>query len=584
MTKSPHQWYSSLKRLTAHDQHKSEPLHVEEISQYSDQEQAEMIAKHKAKIANQYEKLELSDIKIPQFSPNEITQFPPSMVWLELTKLQTNKSTRQGDLPPKLWKLFAAYFAEPLTDIINTSLRTGQYPMIYKFDVQTPVAKVRPCLRLDQIRNISGLLTPDKVMESLISQLMISDMEDKMDPSQYGNQKGVSLQHYLIKMIHRILSAVDNNTKIETFAVVANLIDWKQAFSQQCPKLGIISFMENNVRSSLIPLLANYFQDRVMIVKHHGVTSVPRELNGGGPEGGTLGILEYLSQSNKNADCVRPNDRFKFVDDLTALEIVNLLTVGLTSFNVKHQVPTDLPEHGQYIPAENLKSQDYLNEIQNWTKNQKMVINETKTKTMIFNFTRNYQFSTRLQLNNVNLEVVNETKLLGTIVSDDLKWEKNTAAIVKKSYARMQLLRKVKSFNPPINQLKTIYTTFVRSVAEQSCTVWNSMLTQENIEDLERIQKCALKIILENKYEDYNSALNKMELTTLQERREELCKTFAFKCVTNVKTKMLFQLNTKTHEMITRNPEKYDTHFAHKERLLKSPVIYMQKLLNIETK
>ena len=204
---------------------------------------------------------------------------------------------------------------------------------------------------------------PDKVVESLLSDLMISDMKHKIDQSQYGNQKNVSLQHYLIKMIHRILSAVDNNTKRETFAVVANLIDWKQAFSRQCPKLGILSFIENNVRSSLISLLENYFQDRVMVEKHHGVTSVPRELNGGGPEGGTLGILEYLSQSNKSADCVGPDDRFKFVDDLTVLETVNLLTVGLTSFNVKHEVPADLPEHGQYIPAENLKSQDYLNQI-----------------------------------------------------------------------------------------------------------------------------------------------------------------------------------------------------------------------------
>ena len=41
------------------------------------------------------------------------------------------------------------------------------------------------------------------------------------------------------------------------------------------------------------------------------------------------------------------------------------------------------------------------------------------------------------------------------------------------------------------------------------------MITVENKEDLERIQKCALKIILENKYEDYSTALKIMELATL---------------------------------------------------------------------
>ena len=64
------------------------------------------------------------------------------------------------------------------------------------------------------------------------------------------------------------------------------------------------------------------------------------------------------------------------------------------------------------------------------------------------------------------------------------------------------------------------------------------MITVENKEDLERIQKCALKIILENKYEDYSTALNIMELATLSDRRESLCKAFARKCVTNVKTHM----------------------------------------------
>ena len=65
-----------------------------------------------------------------------------------------------------------------------------------------------------------------------------------------------------------------------------------------------------------------------MSVKWHGQRSAPRRVNGGGPQGATLGILEYLSQSNNCADIVSEEDRFRFVDDLSVLEIVNLLTVG----------------------------------------------------------------------------------------------------------------------------------------------------------------------------------------------------------------------------------------------------------------
>ena len=84
-----------------------------------------------------------------------------------------------------------------------------------------------------------------------------------------------------------------------------------------------------------------------MLVKRHGYKSTIRNLPEGGPAGSSIGLLEYLSQSNNNADCVSPEDRFKFVDDLTALEIVNLLTVGLASFNIKSQVPNDVPSHNQ---------------------------------------------------------------------------------------------------------------------------------------------------------------------------------------------------------------------------------------------
>ena len=113
-----------------------------------------------------------------------------------------------------------------------------------------------------------------------------------MDPSQYGNEKGVSLNHYLINIINEILLCVDKNTANEKFAVFCSLIDWIQAFDRQCPTLGVQSFVNNGVRSSIIPLLINYFQDRRMIVKWHGVESTERTLKGGGPQGALWGILE----------------------------------------------------------------------------------------------------------------------------------------------------------------------------------------------------------------------------------------------------------------------------------------------------
>ena len=554
--KNPGQWYSWLKKISSHDQ-MDQQINIDDINHLPDQEQAEIIAAKFSSIPNEYEPLKTEDISVPPFSQEDVPQFLPSQVWLLLTQLKTNKATVPGDFPAKLIKMFAAYLAEPLTDIINTSVRRGEYPQMYKFEVCTPVPKKYPPQNTSEIRNISGLLTFDKIMEKLISELIISDMKLNIDPSQYGNQKGISIQHYLIDMIHRILEALDNNSKGDTFAVIANLIDWNNAFPRQCPKLGIELFMRNGVRPALVPVLVNYFQDREMTVKWHGCHSVPRKINGGGPQGATLGLLEYLSQSNNSADMVSESERFKFLDDLSILEIVNLLTVGLSSFNLKQQVPNDVPSHNQFIASHNLQSQQWLNEINQWTKNQKMLVNDKKTKTIIFNYTDKYQFTTRLSINDKPIEVINSTRLLGTIITNDLKWDENTANIVKKANARMELLRKVASFGTNMEELKNIYFLFVRSLLEQSATVWHSSITQENKDDLERVQRSAVKIIMGERYNGYQKALAELEIETLEQRRENLCLNFALKCSKNEKSKKMFPLNEKQHKMNTRKNEKH---------------------------
>ena len=39
-----------------------------------------------------------------------------------------------------------------------------------------------------------------------------------------------------------------------------------------------------------------------------------------------MGMLEYLSQTNDNTDFIDPDDKFEFIDDLSILEIINLIS------------------------------------------------------------------------------------------------------------------------------------------------------------------------------------------------------------------------------------------------------------------
>ena len=207
-----------------------------------------------------------------------------------------------------------------------------------------------------------------------------------------------------------------------------------------------------------------------------------------------------------------------------------------------------------------------------------MILNQKKTKVMIFNFTNNYQFTTRLKLKNENLEIVKENKLLGVIMTDDLKWDKNTQYLIKEGYKRMQILRKAASFGAPIADKIQIYISYVRSALEQSCQVWNSRLTEQNVTDLERVQKSALRIILNKQYVNYNDALEMINLETLEERRKYLCLKFAKKSLHGQKTQNMFPLKRKKQNTI--KGEKFYVKNAKTDRLKKSAIPYMQKLQN----
>ena len=576
----PGKWYSELKKLTNYEQTKSEDIIVDDIKDLEDLEQAEIIADKFSEVANEYQKLKTKDIEIPEYNEQDIPKFEEKEVESILNEMDTNKSNVNGDFPIKLLKKFSIFLAKPITDMINSSVKQGIWPEIFKMEIVTPVPKQYPPKSVEHLRNISGLLNLDKVAEKLISRLMIADMKRNIDPSQYANQKGLSIQHYLLKFIDRILQALDKNNKKESCAVLATLVDWKQAFSRQCPKLGIESFVKNGVRPSLIPLLINYFQNRKMKVKWHGQMSSERDLNGSGPQGSSFGLWEYLSQSNDNADCVEEENRFKFVDDLSFLEIIFLFNIGLASYNVRSHVPSDVPTHNQIIEKDRLQSQSQLEKINEWTEDKKMKLNVKKTKNMIFNFTKKYQFTTKLSLNNENIEMVREARLLGTIITDQLTWDRNTDELTKKCYKRMQLLNAAAAFTSNKIELKNIYLTYIRSIAEQSAVVWHSSLSGKNRKDLERIQKVAVRIIMGNSYKNYNQSLNDLKMITLERRREILSLRFAKNCLKHEKMKNLFPINKRIHKMEKRRNRKFEKKKIYSKRYEKSALPYMIELLN----
>ena len=82
-----------------------------------------------------------------------------------------------------------------------------------------------------------------------------------------------------------------------------------------------------------------------------------------------------------------------------------------------------------------------------------------------------------------------------------------------------------------------IYIQYVRSLLEQSCVVWHRSITEEDRANIERVQKNALRVILKSSYTTYENGLDKLNLESLEERREKVFLRFALKCRNNSHTK-----------------------------------------------
>ena len=88
-----------------------------------------------------------------------------------------------------------------------------------------------------------------------------------------------------------------------------------------------------------------------------------KNVTGGGIQGGTTGILEFISLTKGNLDFVGQDQGFKFADDSSCLEVLNLLSLGLSSYNAKYQVPSDVATSKLFLPTTECQTQTYFDKI-----------------------------------------------------------------------------------------------------------------------------------------------------------------------------------------------------------------------------
>ena len=94
------------------------------------------------------------------------------------------------------------------------------------------------------------------------------------------------------------------------------------------------------------------------------------------------------------------------------------------------------------------------------------------------------------------IELMEETKLLGVVITSDLKWRKNTEYLPTRGYSRLWMVKRLKKLNCPVEELLATFIKQVRSIIEMACTAWHPALNYADSRALEFVQKSPLAIIL----------------------------------------------------------------------------------------
>ena len=411
-------------------------------------------------------------------------------------KIQKAKNTKKGvpgDLPIKLAKEFGPKLAIPAARIFNNIVKTGVWPSRWKEERGIPLNKVKPKQpnNEEDLRVIS--LTPflSKTFKSIVIGWLFKIVGPKLDLKQYGGVKCNSCSHYLIDFITYILY---NQDLMEPKVVVASMVDFEKAFNWQNHNKLQTKLHDLGVPGWLLNIVKGFLENRTRIVSFKGEQSDSKKMPGGGPQGTVLGLFLFIVLINEagfkdetddigkkitasiNKRKEIPTSHWKYVDNLTIAEAIDLkkfLECQEESSLTRPLKYHDQTEH--VLPLDKSRVQEQLNDSNQYASaNEMKEKNRKKTKTMPFKTAKKRDFTPTLSIGGEEIELVEEMKLLGLVLTSDLKWSKNTEYTVKRGYNKLWLLRRLKQNGANTIKLCDICEKHVRIILEYGAVVWHA--------------------------------------------------------------------------------------------------------------
>lgn len=451
-----------------------------------------------------------NDQRLPSYDDQPI-HVNPSEVLSKLSQLQANKASGPDDVSSWVLNKFAAILAAPISSILNCSFNEETVPTNWKRANVITIPKTKPVKDIiKDLRPIS--LTPviSKVAEEFIIEKDLKQaILSVIDSNQYGGIEKSSACMALISMIHQWSKATDGNGA----SVRVTLFDFRKAFDLVDHNILLNKLKTLDIKPSVVNWIVDFLTNRQQRIKiTDNLFSQWRHVPAGVPQGSKLGPWLFLLMINDLK--AHPSfNLWKFIDDTSFSEVVSKSLPSLI--------------------------QPVVDQMQSWSDHNRFELHPTKSKELRIEFSKQPRSFNPIKVDNKDLEVVKTVKILGLVVSNDLKWNAHVDSVLSKSSKRLYFLVQLKRAGVPEKQLCLFYTTCIRSVIEYACQVYHYALPEYLSDDLERLQRRALRII--HPFLSYSQAMITAGLTTLRERRRILCEKL-FKNIVSDPTHKLHSL------------------------------------------
>ena len=381
-------------------------------------------------------------------------------------KLKEKKAPGPDGISPRLLKNCASQLAGVFSTIYNWSLQDRKVPTPFKKATIIPVPKKNTISCLNDYRPVALTAVPMKSFERIVMKHIKSILPSDFDPHQFAYRSNRSVEDAISLGLHRILHHLETPSSY----VRVLFIDYSSAFNTIIPQK-LHDKLLNNLKfpAALSDWILDFLINRQQVVKVDRFLSSSKTLSTGAPQGCVLSPLLY---SIFTFDCTASDERtliLKFADDTTIC--------GFIKDNDETAYRTQVKT------------------TENWCCNNNLILNVAKTKEIIVDFRKNKNEKQPLIINGQNVEQVDNYKFLGTHISNDLKWQKNSTDIVKKARQRLYFLRTLSSFNIQQRILVNFYRAIIESILTRSITVWFGSATQSDITRMNNVICSAQKII-----------------------------------------------------------------------------------------